>query len=182
MTVLDCIKSRRSIRRFTDQPVPEELLELLLEAVRYAPSWGNTQCWEIVVVREQAPKEALAALLPPKNPATLAVTHAPLVIAVCGTTHKAGFYQGQPVTKFGDWLLYDLGLASQNLCLAAHSLGLGTVIVGAFDHDQAKAILHLPAGYEVVTLIPVGYPAQAPGAPKRRPVAEFSHSDFFRPR
>lgn len=179
MTILDAIKSRRSIRRFTDQPVPEEVLQQLLEAVQYAPSWGNTQCWEIVVVRDDTQKEQLVALLPPKNPSTLAVAHAPVVFAICGATRKSGYYHGQPVTKFDDWLLYDLGLASQNLCLAAQGLGLGTVIVGAFDHERAKTLLRLPTGYEAVTLIPLGYPDQAPGAPKRRAVAEFTHQDFF---
>jgi nitroreductase len=55
-------------------------------------------------------------------------------------------------------MMYDLGLATQNLCLMAHSLGLGTVIVGLFDHDRAKAVVNVPDGYELVTMIPLGYP------------------------
>jgi nitroreductase len=75
--------------------------------------------------------------------------------------------------------MFDLGIASQNLCLAAHHLGLGTVMVGLFDQDQAKAILNVPEGYELVLLIPLGYPAKKSSAPNRRPVREFTHYDSF---
>jgi len=75
--------------------------------------------------------------------------------------------------------MYDLGLASQSLCLAAHSLGLGTVIVGAFDIDKAEEILGLPGEYRMVSLIPLGYPDQDPPAPKRREISEFAHVDKF---
>ena len=78
-----------------------------------------------------------------------------------------------------DWFMFDLGLATQTLCLVAHSLGLGTVIVGLIDHDKVKKILNVPDGYEVVALIPVGYPAQKPSAPKRREISEFMRYDTF---
>ncbi len=61
----------------------------------------------------------------------------------------------------------------------AHHLGLGTVIVGLFDHDRAKEILNVPADYELVVLIPMGYPAKTPSAPKRREIEEFTHYDKF---
>jgi len=75
--------------------------------------------------------------------------------------------------------MFDIGLATQNLCLAAHHLNLGTVIVGLFDQDTAKEILQVPDGYEVVTLIPVGYPAKEGRAPDRREMSEFVHHDTF---
>jgi nitroreductase len=75
--------------------------------------------------------------------------------------------------------MFDLGLATQNLCLAAHSLGLATVIVGLFDHDKAKAILEMPEGYELPVLIPIGYPAQDVKPPKRKEIREFTHYDTF---
>jgi nitroreductase len=82
-------------------------------------------------------------------------------------------------TKFGDWFMYDLGIATQSICLAAHGMGLGTVIIGLFDHEKAKAALNVPAGYELVSLIPLGYPAKVPSAPKRRAVEEFTRTDTF---
>jgi nitroreductase len=79
----------------------------------------------------------------------------------------------------GDWFMFDLGVATQNLCLAAHHLNLGTVIVGRFDQDKAKGILGLPDGYEVVTLIPLGYPGKEGRSPGRRELTEFVHHDMF---
>jgi nitroreductase len=101
------------------------------------------------------------------------------VVAVCGKTQSSGYYKGEVTTKFGDWLLFDLGLATQNLCLAAHTLGLGSVVVGLFNHDAAKTILSVPEGYELVALIPLGHPAKISGPPKRREPAEFVHSNRF---
>jgi len=173
------ITQRRSIRKYQGKEVPEAALNQILEAVKWSPSWANSQCWEVVVVKDQALKEALKDTLPPTNPGGPAMVNAPVVLAVCGKTNSAGYYKGQAPTKFGDWLLFDLGIATQSICLAAQNLGLGTVIVGLFNHDQAKQVLGLPAGYELVVLIPLGYPDHAPSAPKRREVSEFVHRDKF---
>jgi len=170
----------RSIRMYKDRPVPAEILEQVLEAVRWAPSWANTQCWEVVVVQDPQVKNELQATMPPKgNPAFKAVGQAPVVLALCAKTQSSGFYKEIELTRFGDWLMYDLGIANQNLCLMAHSLGLGTVIVGVVDHDKAREVLQLPQGYELVTLIPLGYPAKIGSAPKRREVSDFVHCDSW---
>ena len=92
---------------------------------------------------------------------------------------SSGYYKDQVTTKFGDWFMFDLGLATQNLCLAAHDLGLGTVIVGLFDHDKAAEALGLPQGYELVALIPLGYPAKVSSAPKRREISAFVHTEKY---
>lgn len=170
---------RRSIRRYKQDEIDDATLGKVLEAARWAPSWANTQCTELVVIKESAIKKQLAEILSRKNPATLAVEKAPVVLAVCGKLGTAGFYNGQALTKFGDWYLYDLGIATQNICLAAHERGLGTVIVGAFDHDRAREILKVPETHEVVALLPVGYPDHDPPAPKRKAMEEFVHNDTF---
>lgn len=176
---MDVIKGRRAIRNFEDKNVPEELLNQILEAVQWSPSWANTQVWEIIVVKDPAIKEKLSQTLVPKNPSTKAIANAPVVFAICGKLKTSGFFKDQATTKLGDWFMYDLGLASQSLCLAAHHLGLGTVIVGAFDMDKAEEVLGLPGEYRMVSLIPLGYPAQDPPAPKRREISEFAHVDRF---
>ena len=107
------------------------------------------------------------------------MVNAPLVLAICGKKEVSGFYKGEAITKHGDWMLYDLGLATQNILLAAASHGLGTVVVGAFDHDAAGKILQLPGTVEVVTLIPLGYPDHEPGPPKRKSLEGFVHHDKF---
>ncbi|KJS02919.1 MAG: nitroreductase [Desulfobulbaceae bacterium BRH_c16a] len=176
----DLIIKRRSIRRFQEKPVEPEKLTELFEAARYAPSWGNLQCWELIVVRAVEDKLKLASLLSPKNPATKSMETAPLVIGICGDPLKSGYYKGQQVTRYQHWFLYDLGIISQTLSLKACELGLGSVIVGSFDHTTAEEFLGVPKGYELVALIPLGYPDHDPPVPKRREQNEFVHFDRFR--
>ena len=107
------------------------------------------------------------------------MTDAPAVIALCGKLKTSGYYKGEAATKLGDWFMFDLGIATQSLCLTAHSLGLGTVVVGMIDHDKANKVLGVREGYEVVALIPIGYPAKDSPAPKRREIKEFTHLEKF---
>lgn len=180
MEVMDAIRGRRSVRAYESRDVTPEQLAAVLEAVKWSPSWANTQCWEIVVVRDPGLKQRLQATLPPKgNPALVAVVQAPVVLALCGRLKRSGFYKAEAVTKFGDWFMFDLGIACQSLCLAAHAQGLGTVVVGLFDHARAAAELNVPTDCELAALIPLGHPAKSPGAPARREPAEFSHLDRF---
>ena len=177
--LMDTIKGRRSVRKYQDKGVPEELLNQILESVMWAPSWANTQCWEVVVVKDAGVKEALAEALPKTNPARKHFTEAPVVLVLCGKLGSSGYYGGNVTTKFGDWFMFDLGLAAQNLCLTAHDLGLGTVITGLFDHGKAGEVVGLPEGYELLSLIPLGYPAHDSKAPKRREISDFAHYDKF---
>jgi nitroreductase len=177
--IMEVIKERRSIRKYEEKDVPEDVLNSLLEAVRWSPSWGNTQCWELIVIREKALKEGLRDTIFPKNPATNAIADAPVLLALCGKLKSSGFYKDTVTTKFGDWFMFDLGIFTQTLCLAAQSFGLGTVIVGLFDHDKAKNVVKVPDGYELVVLIPLGYPAKISSAPKRREIVEFVHHNIF---
>ena len=176
---MELIMGRRSIRRFEPRDVPEEVLEQVLRGVQWAPSWANTQCWEIIAVRTPSMKESLQGTLAKGNPASKAMVEAPVVLVICGKLQSSGYYKGQVTTKFGDWFMFDLGLATQNLCLMAHCLGLGTVIVGLFDHDKVKSLLGVPDGYEVVAMVPLGYPSAPSSAPKRREIAEFLHRERF---
>jgi nitroreductase len=176
---MEIVKGRRSIRKYQEKEVPAEVLNQIFEAVQWSPSWANSQCWEIVIVKNAAIKEKLKETLAPKNPATYAVADAPVVLALCGKLNSSGFYKDQVTTKFGDWFLFDLGIATQSICLTAHQLGLGTVVVGLFDHNKAKEVLGVPQGYELAVLIPLGYPAKDSPAPKRREISEFTHDNNF---
>ena len=175
MDSLECLMTRRSIRKFTDQEVDNETLQKVIEAARYAPSWANTQCWEFIVVRNPEVKELLAQTLPEGNPACKSVTQAPVVLAILGKHELSGYYKGQAATNKEDtWYMYDAGLASENLALAAHSLGLGSVVLGLFDAIAAGKVLSVPEGVSLVTLMPLGYPEKIPSrAPSRKPICEF---------
>ena len=178
----DCIESihgRRSIRRYLSKEIPDETLQTVLEAARWAPSWGNSQCWDLVLVRDQQLKKELQETVSERNPSTNAVVDAPVLIALCGKLKASGYYKESAPTKFGDWFMFDLGILCQSICLAAHAVGLGTVVVGIFDHDKVGEIIKLPKGHEVVALIPMGYSEQQPSPPKRKEVAEFCHHNTF---
>ena len=176
---MEAIKGRRSIRKYKSDPVPEETLHKVMEAIRWAPSWANTQCWEVIVAKDSKVKSELANTLPKGNPAFSSMTEAPIVIVLCGKRGISGSYGGKPVTVKGDWLMFDSGLVTQNLCLAAYALGLGTVIVGLFDHIKAEKILDVPQNVEVVAMIPLGYPASAGNIPKRKEISDFVFNEKY---
>lgn len=177
--IMKVILDRRSIRRYHEKDIPNDVLNKLFEAVRWAPSWANSQCWHLVVIKDIAIKKKIQQCISSRNPSSLAIVSAPVLLVVCGQLKKSGYYNNDYPTKFGDWFMYDLGLATQNLCLAAHDAGLGTVIVGLFDHDKVGDIINLPADHEALVLIPLGYPDHEPSPPKRREQQEFVHYDTF---
>ncbi|WP_025322784.1 nitroreductase family protein [Deferrisoma camini] len=173
MELYEAIRGRRSIRRYKPDPVPQEVLDRLLEAAQWAPSWAHTQCCEVVVVSDPQVKEALQKTLPPSNPAFRAMVEAPLSVAFCAKTGRAGFYKGKAATPRGDWFMFDVALAMENFMLAAHAEGLGTVCVGLFDAAAAAKAVGAPEGVEVVALTPLGYPAAEAKVPPRKPRDEF---------
>lgn len=180
METLEAIKTRRSIRKFSDQPVEPEKLQAVLEAVQQAPSWSNKQCWSLVVVQDQQVRASISELSfvesffstygYKSNPAQKGLAQAPIVLVACADPQQSGDLRGE------QYYMADLGIASQNLMLAAHDLGLGTVFVGVFDEEQLKGLLGIPPQIRIVGLFPLGYPAtEAKGGPPRKPLTEFVH-------
>ncbi len=179
MDLMEAIKGRRSIRKYKSDPIPEEVIHTLTEAVRWAPSWANTQCWEVILVKDLATRSELSKTLPRTNPALYSVTEAPLLLVLCGKKGVAGFYKGEAVTDKGDWLMFDTGLAMENLCLTACAFGLGTVVIGMFDHKKAAEILGIPSEVELVAMTPLGYPATSGGTTKRKEISAFFHQERY---
>jgi nitroreductase len=173
MDTFEAIYSRRSVRQYKDTPVPDEVLTRVLEAARWAPSWANTQCTRYVIVKAPEIKARLAECLNRGNPATEAIRHAPAVIVACAELGKSGYYKNSLVTDRGDWFMFDVGIAMQNLVLAAQALGLGTVHVGLIpDSKKVDALLELPAGVVSVEMTPLGYPSGESKGPPRRDLSE----------
>jgi nitroreductase len=106
--------------------------------------------------------------------------NAPVVLVLCGIKGLSGYYKGQAATEKGDWLMFDLGMAMQNLCLAAHGLGLGTVVIGMFDHRKVAEILKVPRNLEVMAMTPLGYPGKTGSAPRRKETSSFVSYEKFR--
>lgn len=187
MELMEAIKGRRSIRRYTSKPVDDKTLNTILEAARQAPSWANTQCWRFVVVRDRQLRNRLAdtgidVATGKPNRGTEAMRVTPIAIVACAEMRKAGYYikePKKPVTDKGDWYMYDVALAMQNLTLAAHALGLGTVHIGAFDAIKVAEILGVPEGYAAVAMTPLGYPDEEPNPRPRKEMAEIVFYDKF---
>ncbi len=173
MNAVDCIKGRRSIRKFTDQPVSHDVLAKVVETASFAPSWKNTQIVRYIAIEgECKAKLAECTASFPYNRAN--IESAPMVIAVTVIQGRCGFERdGSYTTHRGDsWQMFDAGVACEAFCLAAYEQGLGTVIMGIFDHEQASSLLNIPEGRDLVALIPIGYPAEEPAAPKRKTVED----------
>ena len=151
MNVSDAILTRRSIRKFTDEPVTEAQATALLTAAMAAPSAGNQQPWQFVVVRDKAMLEAVARI----NPYAVMAPKAPLGILVCGDTRAE---------KYAGYWVIDCAAAVQNLLLAAHGMGLGAVWTGIHPtQDRVEGFAKLfgaPAGVIPHSFIPVGHPAE----------------------
>ena len=173
MNAKECIMGRRSIRSFTEAPVSHELISEIVEAASYAPSWKHTQIVRYIAVEgDLKNRVAKCTSAYPHNGEIIA--SAPMVIAVTIIKGRSGYERdGSFSTHRGDgWQMYDAGVASEAFCLAAYEKGLGTVIMGIFDDDKVAEILNVPAERDVIALIPIGYPAEEPTAPRRKPVEE----------
>jgi nitroreductase len=147
--VLELIKKRRSIRKYTDQAVTDEQVRQLLEAAMAAPSGSDLQSWEFVVVRDPALKRQLAQT----HTWSSMAADAAVVFVVCGNERASRHW------------VEDTSAATENLLLAATALGLGAVWVAMYPHSDreapARRILAIPEEIRILCLVPVGHPAES---------------------
>jgi len=147
--MLDLIKKRRSIRRYTDEPVSDADVRAMLEAAMAAPSADNIQPWEFIVVRDRALRQQLAET----HPWAAMCAQAPVVFVMCG--------HGRQSTHWVE----DVSAATENLLLAAAGLDLGAVWVGVYPNERSeehvRRALSIPRDLRVLCLVPVGHPAES---------------------
>ena len=164
MDVLDVIRIRRSVRNYRNDPIPDSLMDKMLEALRLAPSACNYQPWRFIVVRDPKMREALAHA----SRDQMFMAPAPVIIVGCGFPAKAY----QKMGGYGNSADLDVAIAFDHLMLAAAEAGLGTCWIGAFDEKAVKRLLNLGDEVKVVALTPLGYPAEPgvlrPAEPSRR--------------
>jgi nitroreductase len=173
MDVLKAIKRRRSVRAFKDKDVPQEIVERLIDGARRAPSAGNIQPWEFIIVRKPEIKRRLAEAALDQT----FIEEAPVVVVVCANENRSS--RGYGVRGETLYCIQDTAAAIQNIHLLAYSLGLGTCWVGAFGEEEAREILKIPLGVRPVAIIPVGCPAESPSPPSRRPLRQIIHYETF---
>ncbi|MEM2935797.1 MAG: nitroreductase family protein [Candidatus Bathyarchaeia archaeon] len=161
MEFMDVVRRRRSIRRYKPDPVPDQVLEQVLEAARLAPSAGNRQPWHFIVVKDPETRQRLGI-------ASWAA-EAPVVIVGCADPETSPM-----------WHIVDLTIAFEHLVLAAANFGLGTCWLGRLNSDeQVKEVLGIPEHMKVVAVTPLGYPAETPGLKARKSLSEIVHYDKF---
>jgi len=166
--VLALLKGRRSIRRYRPDPVPDWMVEQLLEAGRWAPSASNRQPWAFIVVQDEAIRREVAKHAAYYFVRWAHVEEAPLLIVLCGDARNPVYRQ---------FLHEDVGLAGSHIMLQARALGLGTCWIGGLDRKAIAGILQIPAHVDVVGLLTVGFPAEEPEPRERKPLAEVAHYD-----
>lgn len=175
METLQRIKERRSIRKFKSESVSRDVIEKIVDAASYAPSWKNSQTTRYVVLEDRALIEKVA------NEGVMGLEHNAGIIKNCGnlvvvtTIMKRSGYErdGSFTTSRQDkWEVFDAGIATQTFVLAASELGIGSVIMGIYDEEKIKEILEIEEDRAVSALIAIGIPDEEPQAPKRKEVGE----------
>lgn len=163
MNCLEVIMMRRSIRKFKPDPVKREDIMTILDAGRMAPSAGNLQPCHFVVIQDPAVKAKVQQAALEQE----LIGSAPVVIAVCVEPERSSHY-GDIGRNY--LCLLDAANATENMLLAAHTLGYGTCWVGGFLQPAIKEVLGLPEDVHVVSLIPLGIADEKPEVPPRRPL------------
>ncbi len=154
MDFYEVINTRRSVRSYKSDPIPEEVLKRVLNAARFAPSGGNRQPTRFILIRDEKRKKQLVPLCNGQS----FISQAPVVIAGCGQDIRInrGGYMGKLS------MLIDVAIAFDHLTLAARAEGLGTCWIGSFDNSGIKKFLKVPEDFHIVALTPLGYPLGDP--------------------
>ncbi|MCS7097895.1 MAG: nitroreductase family protein [Candidatus Methanomethyliaceae archaeon] len=173
MDVFECIKRRRSVRNFKKLPVKYEDLTKILNAAILAPSAGNIQPWEFIIVTKQELKEELAE-------AALGqywMVDAGVIIVVCAREKDSSARYGLRGRTL--YCIQDTAAAIENMLLAVTALGYGACWVGAFDEEAVRKILKIPSGVRPIALIPIGVPNEVPEPRWRMELHEVIHFEFY---
>lgn len=163
----DLITKRYSVRAYDSRPVEEEKLQEILDAARLAPTAANRQPFQFIVIRTAGRETELSRIYKKEW-----FWKAPIVIGACAVLSQA--WSRMDGKNYGD---VDVTIAMDHLILAATEVGLGTCWIAAFDPTAAREVLGLPEGVEPVAFTPLGYPADQPGAKRRRALSELVRYD-----
>lgn len=199
--ILDLIRGRRSVRKYSPKEVPRRILFKILEAARWAPSAHNAQPWRLVVITERPLKRKLAEQMadewikdmmrdgvPRDTREKLAeasikqFTSAPVLIVACVTMEDMDTYPDRRRMTYEHIMAaQSLAAAIQNILLAAYSEGLGACWFCAplFCQDAVREVLRIPEGVEPQALITLGYPSEKPSPPPRKPLREIVYMNYW---
>ncbi len=173
MNLMELMYNRRSIRRFKPDIIPDEIIYEFIRAAVSAPSAGNVQPWEFIVVKDRESKISLAKAAYSQ----MFIAEAPIVIVVCANLFEASRAYGDRGVNL--YCIQDTAAAIENMILYAYSKGIGSCWVGAFSERTVSKILSLPDFIRPVAIIPLGYPAETPEKPSRKPLSSVIHFNSF---
>jgi nitroreductase len=171
--ILKAIKDRRSVSRFKSEDIGQDKIDAIIEAARWAPSFVNSQPWNIIVVKDKDTRQRLRELA--VTIAKVGIEESPVTFVVSVDPKKDPYHYVE-----------DGSAATQNMALAAHSMGLGSYWVGVYDvsgnrassEDKIKKLLSIPAEHRVISMLPVGVPTMAVRK-DRKQTSEFVYHDTF---
>ncbi len=205
---LDLVRKRRNIRKFKPDPIPDEYVDIMLEAARWSMSGANGQPCEYVVVKDTETRAQIGEILTLQRKRAHVIEQtrvpelrhpgasrdvegapgfkdAPVIIVVCGDLRS---YQATVLTTHfypseGDTFHMNIGNATQNIHLAAAALGLGAqwVSTGLIAEEKLKRLLGIPESFRIFVIVPVGYPAYKPPKSYRRELRDIVHHDRYEP-
>jgi nitroreductase len=157
MDVFEAIRARKSIRKFRLKSIPDEKLEMILEAGRLAPSASNRQPWRFVVVKDPERRRTIAKAADNQ----MFIADASVIVVALGDPEASP-----------RWFRQDIMIAVEHMVLAATALGYGTCWIGAFNEEEVKRLLRVPEELKVIALLPIGFPDETPAPRERKPLKE----------
>ena len=176
MDTFECIKTRRSVRKYLDIPVPWDLVSNILEAGRYAPSSGNLQNWKFIVVLDEGKRGKIAEAALKQ----MWIAEAPVHIIICAEPKKAERYYGIRGERL--YTIQNCAAVAENMLLEAHNQGLGSCWIGAFDEEMVKRTLAMPEEARPQIILTIGYPDEKVPQTTRFPLEPQTHFNKWRGR
>ncbi|MBI5459699.1 nitroreductase family protein [Methanobacterium sp.] len=173
MEIFETISQRRSIRLFKKEDIDESLILKIIQAGVWAPSAGNLQSWELILVKNPQSRQKLSEAAYMRD----FIAKAPVVMVPCVNQRVSGAIYGNRGVEL--YSIQDVSCAVENMLLMAHALGIGTCWVGAFDEQEVRDLLKTPSYVRPVALVPMGYPDEKPYPPPRRDVDDFLHFEKY---
>lgn len=173
MDTLECIRTRASVRSFKPDPIPGDVMNNILQAGVQAPSAGNTQDWEFIVVKKPELKNQLSGAALGQQ----MISKAPVVVVVCSNLDRIEKSYGERGVSL--YSIQDTAAAVQNMLLAAWDQGVGSCWVGAFNEKAVKDALVLPERVRPLALIPFGYPTEKSMKPERIKLEDIVHEEMY---
>jgi len=173
MDTFDCIRTRRSIRKFLPSKIPEEILYRILDAANAAPCAGNIQSWRFLITDEEDSKKVIAKACLDQD----WIETAPVIVLILSDNKLLKMEHGERGEKLYD--MQNAALAAGNLMLAAWHFGIGSTFVGAFTEAKLRKEFRIPDNIKIHAIIPLGYTAELPRPPGKIGINDLIHVDYW---